>query len=72
MSRASGENVGTYSINQGSLANSNYAISFTAADFEITKKTLTVTADAKSKVYGANDPALTYQSSGLVGTDSLT
>ncbi|MGA1461349.1 MAG: MBG domain-containing protein, partial [Ilumatobacteraceae bacterium] len=72
LSRASGENVGTYSINQGSLANSNYAISFTGADFEITKKTLTVTADAKSKVYGANDPALTYQSSGLVGTDSLT
>lgn len=39
----------------------NYALTYTDAPFTITKKAITVTADAKSKVYGDNDPALTYQ-----------
>jgi hypothetical protein len=71
LDRATGETVGTYAINQGSLANSNYTISFVPANLTITPKTVTVTADAKSKVYGDSDPALTYTADGLLGTDSL-
>ncbi|AMM52483.1 hypothetical protein TH61_16620 [Rufibacter sp. DG15C] len=62
LSREGGENVGSYSINQGSLAvSSNYHVSFTGANFEIGKRSVTITADAKSKTYGEADPALTYQ-----------
>ncbi|WP_312134016.1 MBG domain-containing protein, partial [Empedobacter sp.] len=62
LSRVSGENVGTYSINQGTLnASANYTLTYQKADFDITKASLTVTADPKSKVYGTNDPTLTYQ-----------
>jgi len=73
LSRATGENVGTYAINKGSLsAGTNYTISFTTADLTITTKTLTVTAEAKTKVYDSNDPALTYTSTGLKSGDSIT
>ncbi len=43
-----------------------------SASAEISQKTLNVTAQAKTKVYGENDPALTYLSSGLVGSDSIS
>ncbi|WP_317128299.1 MBG domain-containing protein, partial [Myroides indicus] len=71
LSRTAGENVGTYPITQGDLsAGANYVIDFTGADFEITKATLTVTADAnQSKVYGETDPVLTYSVSGFQGSD---
>src|SRR5207249_8223586 len=47
LTRASGENVGTYAINQGSLsAGGNYNIVFTGANFTIDPRNLTVTADA--------------------------
>jgi len=56
LSRAAGENVGTYS---------DY--------FEITPKSITVTADPKTKVYGDADPALTYQASpALLNGDSFS
>lgn len=41
-------------------------------EFTIAPATVTVTADAKSKVFGTADPALTYVASGLLGADSLT
>ena len=58
--RAAGENVGTYAITSGTLsAGSNYAISFTTGrTFAITQAELSVNAVAKSKTYGATDPAL--------------
>lgn len=72
LSRAEGETVGTYAISQGSLtADDNYIIDFTGADFSINKKSITVTADAKSKTYGDADPELTYVVTGLVGTDAM-
>ncbi|MEI6819302.1 MAG: MBG domain-containing protein [Verrucomicrobiota bacterium] len=43
-----------------------------SASFAIAPKSLTITADAKTKRYGSVDPALTYQSSGLVGEDAIT
>ncbi|WP_189318501.1 MBG domain-containing protein [Flavobacterium sp. LM5] len=70
LTRAAGENVGSYAISS-TLANSNYDITFVPANLAITKKSVTVTADAKTKVYGDVDPALTYQAT-LVGTDVLT
>ncbi len=64
-------NVGSYPISQGTLsAGSNYAISYTGANLTVTTAPLTVTADAKSKVYGATVPSLTYGYSGLVNGDT--
>lgn len=61
LERTSGEDVGTYAIAQGTLtAGANYDITYTGADFEITSKIITVTADAKTKVYGEVDGTLTY------------
>lgn len=61
LERAIGENVGTYAIGQGTLtAGANYAIAYTGKDFEITAKSIAVTADAQTKVYGQADAALTY------------
>ncbi len=69
LARNAGENAGSYAIGQGSLAaNNNYAIAFTGNSLSISPKTLTVTADARSKVYGAHDPALTYTTSSFVNT----
>jgi hypothetical protein len=72
LNRVEGENVGTYAINQGTLANSNYAITFNSDVLTIDAKALTVTADAVSKTYGDVDPALTYSAPGLKSGDSLT
>jgi len=51
-------------------AGSNYSLSFVPAALHIGKATLTITADAKTKVYGSNDPALTYSVVGLVNSDT--
>jgi len=72
LSRAAGEAVNTYAINQGTLsAGNNYSITYTGNNFTITKATLTITADAgQSKVYGATEPSLTYTVSGYVNSDN--
>jgi len=73
LSRVAGEDVNEYDITQGTLAASdNYSITFTGAKFTITKRPLTITAEAKSKVEGAQDPELTYTVEGLVEGDKLT
>jgi gliding motility-associated-like protein len=61
LSRTTGENAGTYAINQNDLAlSSNYTVTFTSADLTVEKATLTVTAENKSKIYGDANPALTF------------
>ncbi|WP_207510372.1 MBG domain-containing protein [Longitalea luteola] len=75
LTRAAGENVGAYAIQQGSLAlNANYNLSYIGANLTIGQRAITVTADEKSKTYGENDPALTYQitSGSLAFTDDFT
>jgi len=73
LSRAPGENIGTYAIAQNTLAiSNNYAINYTGADLSITKKIITVTANAKSKTYGQTDPILDYTHDPLVGNDTFT
>lgn len=50
----------------------NYNTASTTASVTVNPKPITVTADAKSKTYGAADPTLTYTSDALVNGDSLT
>ncbi|MEP9319604.1 MBG domain-containing protein [Pseudomonas sp. LABIM340] len=70
-SRAAGENVGNYTIGQGSLgANGNYILTFNEGKLAITPAELTVTADHMTKVYGDLDPTLTYSISGLKHGDT--
>ncbi|MDW3192959.1 MAG: MBG domain-containing protein [Cytophagales bacterium] len=74
LTRVAGENVGTYTIEQGTIDNSNYAITFDSNDLSINARPINVTADAQSKVYGNADPTLTYQvtTGALQGSDVLT
>ncbi len=54
-------NVGTYSITLSGSSDPNYTINYVGANFEITKKPITVTARAsQTKVYGDANPT-TYQ-----------
>jgi hypothetical protein len=71
--RAAGANAGTYAIGIGSLtAGGNYAITFKPANFTITKRDATVTAQDKSKIFGQADPPLTATGSGFLSSDAIT
>ncbi|MDD4148865.1 MAG: MBG domain-containing protein, partial [Bacteroidales bacterium] len=76
LTRVSGEDVGNYEIQQGSLSlSSNYNITYNPNNFEITQKPISVTADAnQSKTFGDENPTeYTYTVSGtLVGADVFT
>jgi hypothetical protein len=68
--------VGTHAIGQGTITNdlnSNYAITYVAANASVTPRAITVTADAKTQVYGDAAPTLTYTVGGLglVNGDTL-
>jgi hypothetical protein len=74
--QSNNKNAGNYSAKDGGLLVSGlysnqqgYDISYQGS-FEITQASLTVTADAASKVYGDADD-LKYTSSGLIHGDSL-
>ncbi|MFO7747384.1 MAG: MBG domain-containing protein [Orrella sp.] len=79
LTRASGSNVGSYQIDSSFLMvyednfeNSNYQVTVTPGNFEITPKSLTVTALSNQKVYGESDPSFDYEHTGLVGGDGFT
>jgi hypothetical protein len=75
LARIAGENVADdYAISRGSLQivddnntfslDNNYNLTFIPAEFEITKKPITITVDAgQNKKYGFDDPVFTFQSS---------
>ena len=65
------KDVGYYSVTATST-DVNYAGSINGRKFTITPLPVTVTAAGKTKAYGSSDPALTYASSGLLGTDAFT
>ena len=71
LSRAEGENVGTYAITVTASAddNPNYSITTSNGTFTITPATVTVTADNKSKTYGDADPDLTWTAEGFQNND---
>ncbi|MBR0302436.1 MAG: InlB B-repeat-containing protein, partial [Clostridia bacterium] len=71
LSRAEGENVGEYTITVTLGDNPNYEVTVTNAKLTIGKKSASVTADNKSKTYGADDPTLTATVEGLVGEDTI-
>ncbi|MFM6980708.1 MAG: IPT/TIG domain-containing protein, partial [Micrococcales bacterium] len=59
ISRAEGQDVGTYTIGQGTLDNANYNITFVDGTFTITPRPIRVRFNDKSKVYGAAEKELT-------------
>lgn len=73
LSRAGGENVGSYAISQGALGNANYAIQFVDGVLNITPRAIEVTATSNSKVYGEKDMPLGWSvtAGNLVATDTL-
>ncbi|HET9713086.1 MAG TPA: MBG domain-containing protein, partial [Pyrinomonadaceae bacterium] len=79
LTRAAGQNVGTYAITQGTLAISdgnggnNYNLTFVGANLTITARPITITADPQTKVYGNADPSFTYQitSGSLAFSDTI-
>jgi hypothetical protein len=67
--------VGSYAIGQGTLAaGANYALNFTGGTLSVTPRSLTITANDRSMVYGDALPALTYTlgGAGLVNGDTLS
>jgi len=68
--------IGSYPITISGATGSglgNYNISYVSGSLTVNPLTVTVTADAQTKVYGTTDPALTYSHSpALVGSDSFT
>ena len=72
LSRAAGESAGTYAISS-TLTNSNYNIIYAGANFTITPKALTITAEPQTKVYGTiADPVFTYSAPDLISGDTLS
>lgn len=70
LGRDSGEDVDDYDFTLGTLTTGDGNVSLELADpsptFAITPLAVTVTADAKTKDYGSDDPALTYSTSPTV------
>jgi hypothetical protein len=75
LTRVAGTGVGTYAIQQGTVAlSSNYDLTYVGANLTIVTRAVTITAAAKSKTYGDADPALTYSitSGNLITGDGFT
>ena len=73
LNKSSGNDVGTYAINLGTLtAGTNYLINFVGASFIINKKILTITADDKSRPFNVANPNLTVSYNGFVGTENAS
>ena len=66
----SGADVGDYDITPSGATIPNYDIDYVAGTETITPAPLTVTADDKTKVYGADDPEFTASYDGLVNGDT--
>jgi hypothetical protein len=69
-----GSPVGTYPIDAaiGTLASANYDFTFTGGTLTVGKAPLTVTAAAKTRAYGAANPALTATITGFVNGDGVS
>ena len=72
LKRAAGENVGAYAITLGTLANSNYAITFTGAELTVTKRDVTITAKDQSITYGETISGAEITATGLLDGHSAT
>ncbi len=73
LTRAAGNSVGTYAIQQGTLtAGDNYAVTFVGANLTIGQKAASVTPNAAGKTYGDVDPTLTGTLAGFLEADNVT
>jgi DNA-binding beta-propeller fold protein YncE len=73
LARDAGEDVGSYAITPGTLdAGPNYRLSVETARFLVTPRAVRVVPDERSKVYGDDDPALTYDVTGLLHGHQLS
>ncbi|MFH1479102.1 MAG: YDG domain-containing protein, partial [Candidatus Omnitrophota bacterium] len=76
LSRTTGEDVGTYAIEQGTLtAGGNYEITYSGADFTVTQKPITVTATIDTKPYDGTVDSIGIPEiieGSLVGDDTAT
>lgn len=70
--RVLGENVGSYAIQQGSLASSKYNLHFQSDSLRILAKSLTITPKALSKAYGSSEPLLLWHAQGFIPQDDST
>jgi hypothetical protein len=70
LTRAAGDNAGSYAISQNTLNNSNYAITFVNGSFTINKAALTILANDASKTYGDATPIFTASYNGLKNNDT--
>ena len=69
LGRTAGENIGTFAINQGSLTNSNYTISYNGSNLTINPRPITLQATATSRIYGETDQKLAVDiTSGSLGS----
>ena len=76
LARSAGENVGSYAITLGALtAGANYSLSLATAPvtFAITPKPVVVTpTPGQSKVFGEDDPTLTFSNDASLGAGAFT
>lgn len=76
ISTTAGQNspVGGYPITVSGAVAANYDISFIGANLTVNPRPIEITAEAKAKTYGEDDPALTYELSAgaLVGGDGFS
>ena len=63
-------NVGNYTIVPSGAASSSYTLAYTNGTLTINPATLTVTANAANRLYGAANPAFSAQYSGFVNGDT--
>jgi hypothetical protein len=66
--------IGAYGITLSGAVDPDYSITYIDGTLTVTPRPITVTADAQTKVYGAADPAMTYQitSGNLVNGDGFS
>ena len=73
ITRAEGEKVGTYKVDVAfeDGANPNYKLTLKSGTLTITQRTVTLTADNVTKLFGEEDPKLTYTVDGLATFDGV-
>ena len=74
LTRQTGENAGTYAIQQGTLAlSTDYTLTYVGSNLTIGKAHLTVVADNQTKTYDGNVfTAFTYHLTGFVDSENAT
>ena len=72
INRATGSTVGTYAITVDYIENDSYSVAVNSANYVITARKLTITADNQSSVYGDAIKTLTYSVTATNEADNLT